>query len=189
MGDRCLAAIVCGFPPVALLIWAIKYGITWPSWAVAGASLVPAAWIIGVLLVLILIGTYYAGSVGAGAHVHGGKRSAIARHEAGHIVAARALGSRVTTTSVSNSGGYVGWSGTKGTPRQQAVNGIAFLRAGEHANPGLDVSYDNACVAWWQRKVPPSQRAAVRREGDALARRIVRQRSGEIDRTARKLGG
>lgn len=116
-------------------------------------------------------------------HGHGTQRI-ISRHEAGHAAAARALGGRVRSMRMWSDGGLV--QATLPTSDPQAA--ITFLRAGRYAaGTGAGCSGDDDLVRRELRDVPRADRARVRRDADRDARRIVRQRAGEIRRDAARL--
>lgn len=116
-------------------------------------------------------------------HGHGTQRI-ISRHEAGHAAAARALGGRVRSMRMWKDGGEV--QATLPTSDPQAA--ITFWRAGRYAaGTGAGCSADDGFVRRELRDVPRADRARVRRDADRDARRIVRQRAGEIRRTAARL--
>ena len=122
-------------------------------------------------------------------HSHAGTRRSTARHEAGHVVAARKVGGRVKSANVyDNGGGLVTWTGVNGTDREQVVANIAFLRAGRYAaGTGAGCGGDDATVRQLLRYLPTTDRAAAKREGEAEARRIVSSSRGEIRRIATHL--
>lgn len=132
-------------------------------------------------------------STGAPGHGHGHTRESVARHEAGHVVAARAVGGRVLSARVDDGGWLSGPSGRvewdmSGRPLRAEVEGnVAFLAAGRHAGPGSGCSGDMAAIDRQIRRLPAAQRSAVRRAGESRARQIVSSRRGEIARTAARL--
>lgn len=120
-------------------------------------------------------------------HAHGsgsGLRRKIAKHEAGHAIAAKALGGSVVSAQLfdGNRGGVV---------RAQLPNArahAAFLLAGQYAvNSSEGASADNAALRQVLREFPSNERGRVRSEAKREARRIVSNRSGEIRSYARKL--
>lgn len=141
-----------------------------------------------ILLVLRLRSRGGRVSVVAG-HIHGGTRHRTARHEAGHWVAAKAVGGRPTSATIhNNGGGFVSWTGTRGSDRQQVVAAVAFLDAGRRALGSSEgCSGDKDSIRATLRYLPSAERSAARREGEAWARRIVSSRSGEIRRVASRL--
>lgn len=122
-------------------------------------------------------------------HVHGrgsGLRRLIAKHEAGHAVAARALGGQVLSATVSPTGdaGLVQARFHENDP----VKVIAFLKAGQYAvGTSSGAGADDAAIRAELRTVPREDRSRVRREAERTARRIVSSRSGEIRRDAARL--
>ena len=122
-------------------------------------------------------------------HAHSGTRARVAKHEAGHVVAARRVGGRVKSADVyAGGGGLVTWTGINGSEREQVVANIAFLRAGRYAaGTGAGCSGDDAAVRQMLRYLPTTDRAAAQRAGEAEARRIVSSNRGEIRRIANHL--
>ncbi|MHA6623905.1 hypothetical protein ACU61A_00715 [Pseudonocardia sichuanensis] len=122
-------------------------------------------------------------------HAHGATgsrlRRKIAKHEAGHAVAARALGGRVLSAVVydGDRGGLV-HARLPGEP--QAA--VTFLLAGQYAvNSSEGAGADNDAIRKVLREVPSKDRAQVKAHAKKHARRIVSSRSGEIRRDARTL--
>lgn len=151
------------------------------------ASLVKAhPWLLVVLVPLALLlfdrpGTASAGRMVTG-HAHGGRPSVVARHEAGHVAVARALGgSRIHAWSN-------GREGATSVRHHKGVAGsVAFSLGGRYAAGGAGCSADNADVRRVLREVPSKDRARVRREGERIARRAVSARRGQIKRDAATL--
>ena len=122
-------------------------------------------------------------------HSHGDERATIAVHEAGHVVAARAVGGTVTSARMNDHSGRVKW--TAPDPNSlvtEVTQNVAFLRAGEYA-AGDDggCGGDRSSVKQQLRRLPSGQRSVVRRAGEQRARQIVSSRSGEIARVAERL--
>jgi hypothetical protein len=126
---------------------------------------------------------------GVTGHVHGGRRSVVARHEAGHVVAARAVGGRVRSADIhTDGGGLVTWEMTAQPLDEEVRSNITFLRAGQYAaGTGEGCRPDQRSVTRQVRRLPSSERAAALRDGEREARRIVSGRRGEIRRIARHL--
>jgi hypothetical protein len=124
---------------------------------------------------------------GLAGHAHGGNRALVAQHEAGHAVAARALGGRVRSAEVyRNGGGLVTWDMPANLSSPQ--NNVTFLLAGQYAaGTRAGCGGDQATIRSELRKVPRADRAAVQRAADRRARQIVSSRQGEIRRVAAKL--
>lgn len=139
--------------------------------------------------VILLVLRARSGRVSVVGHIHGGTRQRTARHEAGHWVAAKAVGGRPTSATIhNNGGGFVSWTGTQGSDRQQVVAAVAFLDAGRRALGSSEgCSGDKNSIRATLRYLPSAERSAARREGEAWARRIVSSRSGEIRRVAARL--
>ena len=144
-------------------------------------------WLVAALVVAGLLTT--TGRLAIGGHLHAGTRSTTARHEAGHVVAARAVGGRVKSAQVhGNGGGLVRWTGIHGSEREQVVANIAFLRAGRYAaGTGEGCGGDDESVRKMLKYLPPAERSAALREGEAQGRRIVASRQGEINKVADRL--
>jgi hypothetical protein len=118
-------------------------------------------------------------------HAHGGTRARIATHEAGHVVAARAVGGRVTSARMDDHGGRVQWDMSSRNLVDEITSNVAFLRAGElAAGTRSGCGGDRASVKQQLRRLPSGQRGVVLRAGEQKARQIVRSRSGEIARVA-----
>ena len=122
-------------------------------------------------------------------HIHGGTRQVMATHEAGHVVAARALGATVKSARIVGAEPGVDWSGSRGnTPEQIATDVITFMHAGRvAAGTGRGCSGDQKAIREQLSYVPAKDRARVRRTALAQAERIVSSRRGEIRRVARQL--
>jgi hypothetical protein len=123
-------------------------------------------------------------------HAHGsGSSSAlrrkIARHEAGHAVAARAVGGSVISATLyaGESGGLV-QARLPGDPKAALI----FLHAGQAAVSSSEgAGADNDLFRKVAREVPSKDRGRVSAEAKREARRIASSRSGEINSYARKL--
>jgi hypothetical protein len=117
-------------------------------------------------------------------HGHGNDRATIATHEAGHAVAARALGGKVRSATMSNSGGLVRVT----LPTSSSKAAITFWAAGSTAagtRHGADA--DEAYIRRELRTLPRDQRKQVEREARRDAARIVSQHSAQIRRDADRL--
>jgi hypothetical protein len=115
-------------------------------------------------------------------HMHGGRRRTRAIHEAGHYVAAKAVGGGGDGVELTRRGGQV----NAHLPNAKAE--IVFqLAGGMAAGTGAGCSGDNAEARRALNEYPPGQRARVWREAQAEARRIVSSRRGEIRRVAERL--
>lgn len=128
-------------------------------------------------------------SVSVHAHAHGGGpgvRRRIARHEAGHAAAARALGGRVNSATVDadNRGGLVQAT----LPTQDSQAAITFWLAGQRALRSTEgAGADNGLIRRELRQVPHSDRGQVMRDARRHADQIVRQNAGRIRRDANRL--
>lgn len=118
------------------------------------------------------------------AHTHpGGSAHRAARHEAGHAAAARGVGGKVRSARVFTDG-----TGLVQATVPNARAAVIFLLAGQIAHGSSEgASADNAAVKKTLREFPAKERSAVLADAKTEARRIVRQRSGEIARDTRKL--
>lgn len=118
------------------------------------------------------------------AHVHkGGGPHRASRHEAGHAAAARGVGGKVRSARVFSDG-----TGLVNATVPDARSAITFLLAGQIANGSTEgAGADNALVRRTLREFPARERSSVLAGATQEARRIVRQRSGQIDRDARTL--
>lgn len=121
-------------------------------------------------------------------HAHGGTRARIAVHEAGHVVAARAVGGRVLKARMSDHDGYVQWDMSGRDLEREVQSNLTFLKAGEvAAGTGAGCGSDRDAYRQELRRLPSEARGKVRSRADSEARRIVSSRSGEIRRVAEKL--
>lgn len=126
-----------------------------------------------------------AGRVAYG-HGHGGDRPTIARHEAGHAAAARALGGTVRSAVMhpGNRGGMVHVT----LPNGDAQAAITFWMAGEiAAGTSRGASDDRHLIRKELRGLNRSEAARVRSAATRDARRIVSRASGRIARDAATL--
>lgn len=156
-----------------------------------------AAPVVGVLVVVVAVGAAgsragFSGrmpagrSVSVGGHAHGryssgGERRVIARHEAGHVAAARALGGKVVSAEVydGNEGGLV----RAQLPGCGPGPSITFLRAGRYAaGTSRGASADMSSERRLLREIPRAQRAQLSRACDQDAHRIVRASRAAIRR-------
>jgi hypothetical protein len=128
----------------------------------------------------------------AAGHSHGDDLATVRRHEAGHVVAGRAVGGRIRSARVSrwSGSGWVDWDPPQWPIRDAAgaQAQLTFLMAGELAAGNSEgCGYDRASVEHFLRAVPAGQRGRVRSAASSHARRIVSSRRAEIDRVARRL--
>lgn len=147
----------------------------------------------GTTLLLLLLGgiafwAFTGQSRASTGHSHGGSRQTKARHEAGHVAAARGLGARVTDARIDGAAG-VKWTGSRGkTSEQIAADVITFMAAGRiAAGTGRGCSADEAAIREQLSYLPRGDRARVRAAAERHARQIVSSRSGEVRRVAAKL--
>ena len=163
--------------------------------AVLVAGLVAASKGYGGLLVAALVvalllggGVKVATSRTVAGHAHGGTRARIATHEAGHVVAARAVGGRVLDARMSNHDGYVSWDMSHRDLAEEVASNLTFLKAGEiAAGSGEGCGSDRAAYRQELRRLPSNVRGKVRSHAESHARRIVRSRQGEIRKVAEKM--
>lgn len=177
-------------PAVKGLAVAVVVGLLLAARSGSLAGLGPA-----LLLALLLGGALWAfggqatvgRSVSVRGHAHGsGARQEVATHEAGHAVAAKALGGRVRSATVSADGrsGLVRAT----LPDSRPETAIAFWRAGAiAAGTSRGASADDALIRRELRTVPAGQRAQVRRDAERQARRIVTRHRAQIRRDATHL--
>lgn len=129
-------------------------------------------------------GQHLAGrSVRMRGHSHGPAGPRTARHEAGHMAAARGLGGRVVSARADEHGGFVE-ARLPGDPRSR----VAFWLAGQYAagtSRGAEV--DDSLISAELVRVPRGQRGRVRRDAERMARRVVGSSAGQIRRDARRL--
>lgn len=126
-------------------------------------------------------------SVAVRGHAHGtGARQEVAVHEAGHVAAARALGGRVRSATVSRDGHSGLVQATLPTGDSQAA--ITFLAAGKFAaGTSRGASADDDLIRRELRRLPTGDRSRVRRDAERDARRIVSSHAGRIRRDAARL--
>lgn len=149
----------------------------------------------GLILFCLFVGWLVARRTGAGSaagtpgHSHGGDRTHIATHEAGHVVAAAEVGGTVTRVRMDSGGGIVEWRhNSNPTLVQEVTANVAFLRAGEYAaGTRRGCGDDRAEVRAQLKRLPRTQQATVERAGDRWGRRITASRRGEIARVAARL--
>jgi hypothetical protein len=116
-------------------------------------------------------------------HTHGGRRRVRAIHEAGHYVAAQAVGGYVAGAELTRHGGVVH---ARNLPNAQAQ--ATFLYAGRYAaGTGAGCSGDDADADAAINEYPARERARRRAAAQREARRIVNSRRGEIRRIAAQL--
>lgn len=118
-------------------------------------------------------------------HFHGGNRRQVARHEAGHYVATKAVGGRVHSAELSDGNRP---SGMVWSTLPNARADIVFLMAGRSAGgSGSGCAGDDQLIARTLREFPARDRGRIRRMCQAEADRIVASRGGEIRRIADRL--
>ncbi|HEY9354636.1 MAG TPA: hypothetical protein VIP28_15345 [Nocardioides sp.] len=146
-----------------------------------------AAMVAALVIALLLAGGVRLAAVGG--HAHGGNRARVAQHEAGHVVAARAVGGRVRSARLhSNGGGLVTWDMSARPLAEEVESNLAFLKAGELAAGTTEgCSGDQAAIRRQLRRLPAGERSAAQSRANAKARSIVSSRHGEIRRVADRL--
>lgn len=180
-------AVILAIPALALLVLFVRTGgiTAWPDLAGlarVGGSLVAVA--VGAAA-LAAIGWMSSGWRRLHGHGHGGDRPTIARHEAGHAAAARAVGGRVTSA--------VMYGGERGGLVQARIPdgplpAVTFLMAGEiAAGTSRGTAGDRVAIRKELRGLSGSEAARVRRTATRDAHRIVRRASGRIESDARTL--
>ncbi|MGH3611385.1 MAG: hypothetical protein ACRDRK_01935 [Pseudonocardia sp.] len=146
----------------------------------AGAALLVAAVVLFVATRSMRTAT---GHAHAGPVVKSARREA-ARHEAGHMAAARYVGGRVTSARLNPDGGGYVEARIPDTPRAR----VAFLLAGaEAAGTTRGAEDDFAAVDRELARLSGGERHQVLRDARSDARRIVSRRAGEIERDAARL--
>lgn len=117
-------------------------------------------------------------------HAHAGSVPKSARHEAGHMAAARYVGGRVTSARLKPDGGGYVEARIPDNPRAR----VAFLLAGaEAAGTTRGAGDDFAAVDRELARLSGGERHQVLRDARSDARRIVSRRAGEIERDAARL--
>lgn len=112
-------------------------------------------------------------------HGHGSDRPTIAVHEAGHAVAARKVGGKVLSATMTDHEGLV----RAEVPDERAA--VAFLYAGQYAAGTRRGAHgDEAAIRAELKRLPANERAAAHKAAKADARRIVSRHRGEIRRDA-----
>lgn len=153
--------------------------------AATGGVLVVALLVVVVLVALL---RSRAGGRGGGrgrrvsiGHSHGGTSRIIARHEAGHVAVARAVGCTDITVEAWDGGGVT----HAGAGGMDALSRVAIARGGQYATSSRrGCAGDDDIVRDALRGVPRDQRSQVRRDGEALGRQAVRRAGGQIRRDA-----
>jgi hypothetical protein len=146
-----------------------------------------------VILILIPLGRLFGPREmrSASGHSHGNDMDTLRLHEAGHVVAGKAVGGKIKSVTVSPwTGGWVEWNPPKWpiTDAEGAQSQITFLLAGELAAGSREgCNYDRASVEYFLRKIPSGQRESTRRAATRHAQQIVSSKRSEINRVARRL--
>lgn len=121
---------------------------------------------------------------GVAGHSHPGPLTRSARHEAGHVVAARRLGGKVLSARLRrNGGGFVDARIPDGPGPA-----VTFLLAGQiAAGTKQGAGLDDAAVAAELRGVPAGERGRVLRKATREAHRVVSAEAAEIAEVAEHL--
>lgn len=163
----------------------LRYGGGFTGLAPLGAGL--AALAAAGVLTLALGGRSsgrFAGGRSVSVHGHAHGPRAVHKHEAGHAVAARALGGSVISAEVYDNGGGLVQAYIPSGPLPAAT----FLYAGQiAAGTTAGAGADNDLIRRELRELPSAERDRVRAQARRDARRIVNSRSGEIRRDAARL--
>lgn len=118
-------------------------------------------------------------------HAHGDDLTEVAEHELGHKYAGEAVGGKITSVRVyRNGGGY-----TRVTlPDHDPERAITFWLGGQKAvGTQRGASYDNGLIRKELRKVPASERAALRRRAERAAEKAVAAKRSKIASQAPRL--
>jgi hypothetical protein len=182
MNDQTMQRALFAIPAVGLLMLCIRFGGGFTGFGalVAGLQVIAVAAVVAAgLVVAVRLSGRPAGRGGV-AHVHGGQREDIARHEAGHAVAARAVGGRVTSARI--------YSGDRGGLVQARIPegpmpAVTFLIAGQiAAGTTAGAGADNAAIRRELRGLSGADARRLRVQATRDARRILARRSGELRR-------
>lgn len=181
VADRPTRRLVCGFGMLGTLaVLFVLAGTgnvgTVAAW-VLGAELLAdlVRWLTTAVVVVVLAAVAYAArgsSRSASAHVHGGRRATVIRHEAlGHAAVAHGVGAgRIRARLTPGGGGEV----TCDVSRMSPAEYVAFMRAGlaVAGAPG-DCRYDLAKARRELDCLPADQRDRVSRDADRIVARYV----------------
>jgi len=179
--------ILFAIPAVSLTVLCVRFGGGFTGFG----ALTATAAVVAVAVLVVALARGGAGrlagrSVSVGGHAHGPNgRAVIARHEAGHAAAARAVGGSVTSARV-----YPGESGGLVQARIPvgALPAVTFLLAGQIAAGTTDgADADDAAIRRELRGLPGRDRTRVRRQAGADAHRIVTAHATRIGHDAERL--
>lgn len=181
MKDMTMQRALLGIPAVGCLIVAIRHG----GGFTGVRSLLIVAAVVLVVTVFLAVLPSGARSTVTG-HGHGDTRRSIARHEAGHALAARQLGGRVRSARM--------YSGTRGglvqatLPNGSPLAVVTFLVAGQIAAETSEGSGgDNHHIRQELRGLPSAQARRIRSQATRDARRMVARNPGQLNRDAARL--
>lgn len=176
MNSQTIGPIACVVAATVCAVQAVRSFNGFGGLGVAVLVLVAAPIVVGLLHLTARSGLSGRMVAVAG---HGHDRATIARHEAGHAAAARALGGRVRSARITNHGGLV--MATLPTSDSQAA--VTFWLAGQvAAGTPHGSGADNQLIRRELRGLPSAERRQVLRASTADANRIVRSHAGRIDR-------
>jgi hypothetical protein len=182
MNDQTMQRFLYAIPAVGVLVLCARFGGGFTGFGalLAGLRLIGVAALVVAGLVLAARLSGRSAGHGGVAHVHGGQREDIARHEAGHAVAARAVGGRVTSARI-----YSGDRGGLVQTRlpQGPLPAVTFLIAGQiAAGTTTGAGADNAAIRRELRGMSGGDARRVRTQATRDATRILARRSSEVDR-------
>lgn len=188
MNDQTMQRALFAIPAVGLLVLCVRFGGGFTGFGplVAGLRVIGvAALVLAGLTVAARWGGGRSSTRGGVAHVHGGQREEIARHEAGHAVAARAVGGRVTSARIyhGDRGGLV-----QARLPEGPLPAVTFLLAGQvAAGTTRGAGADNAAIRRELRGMPGPDARRIRRQATRDAHRILARHSGALHRDAATL--
>jgi hypothetical protein len=176
MSDDSLDLMVCSLPPVALVVWAFKYGITFPtSWAGVGYGLAAVGAVVVVAGVLLLLAGHT--SRGGGQqfardmHPNGWSMASTRRHENGHANVGRALGCSMQVV-LDDGRGNAYTRIVSGPPLRPAeLAAIAYGGEAAAGSGGCGTDRRNAEAAL--SRLPWPERGRARSEAWRIARRYA----------------
>jgi hypothetical protein len=179
MNDQVMQRWLFAIPAAGVLIACARFGGGFTGTA-ALARVGVAALVLAGLALMVATRARVGAGAGRVAHVHGGLRGEIARHEAGHAVAARALGGKVLSAQI-----YRGDRGGLVQARIPAgpLPAVTFLLAGQVAagtTRGADA--DNAEIRRELRGLPRAEQRHITRTATRDARRIVARHGARLRR-------
>ncbi|MBN9759863.1 hypothetical protein Ae406Ps2_6343c [Pseudonocardia sp. Ae406_Ps2] len=188
--DVVISGLLWAVPAVGTLVLVIRRG----GWIDGAVSIRAALRSVGIVLggtaaIWMLVRLRSAmprtGQMSVQGHGHGSTRALIARHEAGHAIAAQALGGRVVRGTMTDDSGLVS-AVLPGKVGEQGA--VTFLLAGERAaGTSRGTSGDRAAIRTELRGLDTRQRREVMHRARKDAARIVRTRRRQIDQVADRM--